>query len=65
MASEEELAEVRPRLLGMIDESRIVTTRITRPSSDVVEGFLGITDMCSTVSDALDELGVGGAGSAG
>lgn len=65
MASEEELAEVRPRLLGMIDESRIVTTRIRRPSSEVIEGFLAITDMCSTVSDALDELGIGGAVSAG
>nr|MCW2727351.1 Methyltransferase [Aeromicrobium sp.] len=61
MATEEELAEVRPRLLGMIDESRIVTTRVARPSPEVVAGFHSITDLCSTVSDALDELGVGGA----
>ena len=65
MATEEELAEVRPRLLGMIDESRIRTTRIPRPDRAVIEAFLGITDLCSSVSDALDELGVGGAVPAG
>lgn len=61
MATNEELASVRPRLLGMIDESRIVTTQVARPSAATVEAFLSITDLCSTVSDALDELGVGGA----
>lgn len=61
MATEDELAEVGPRLLGMIDESRIVRTRIARPDAAVVKAFLEITDLCSGVSDALDELGVGGA----
>ena len=61
MATPEELASVRPRLLGMIDESRIRTTRIPRPDRSVIDGFLGLTDLCSTVSDALDSQGVGGA----
>ena len=61
MATAEELDAVRPRLLGMIDEARIVTTTIARPSPEVIAGFLSVTDLCSTVSDALDELGVGGA----
>lgn len=61
MASAEELDQVRPRLLGMIDEARIVTTRIERPDPSVIAAFLAITDLASAVSDALDELGVGGA----
>ena len=36
MATEEELAEVRPRLLGMIDESRIVTVESEIAAADLV-----------------------------
>lgn len=61
MATDEELDEVRGRLLGMIDPARIVRTRIPRPSPHTVAEFLAITDLASAVSDALDELGVGGA----
>ncbi len=61
MATEAELEEVRSRLLGMIDESRIVLTRIERPSEEVVQGFLSLTDLASSVSDVLDQLGIGGA----
>jgi regulator of RNase E activity RraA len=61
MATEDELADVRPRLLGMIDEARIVRTRIPRPDPSVVAAFLAVTDLASTVSDALDRLGIGGA----
>lgn len=61
MATDDEIAEVRPRLLGMIDPARIVRTRIPRPGPSVIEAFLAITDLASAVSDALDELGVGGA----
>lgn len=60
MATLEELEHVRPRLLGMIDERRIVTTQVARPDPAVIAAFLRITDLCSTVSDALDELGAGG-----
>jgi 4-hydroxy-4-methyl-2-oxoglutarate aldolase len=60
MASEEELASVRPRLLGMIDESRIARVGIPRPTAAVVARYLAISDLASTVSDALDEEGVGG-----
>ena len=66
MASEEELREVRERLVGQAPEARISRVRVERPGGDVVQGFLALTDLCSTVADALDELGVGGvaAGSA-
>jgi regulator of RNase E activity RraA len=60
MATPEELNEVAPRLLGMIDPTRIVRTRIARPSVDVIAAFMAITDLASSVSDALDELGIGG-----
>jgi 4-hydroxy-4-methyl-2-oxoglutarate aldolase len=60
MATEEDLAPVRSRLLGMIDESRIAKVRIPRPEPGVVARYLAIFDLASTVSDALDEEGVGG-----
>lgn len=60
MASEAELRSVRGRLLGLIDEARIVRVEIERPGPEVIDGFLALGDLCSTVSDALDELGVGG-----
>jgi hypothetical protein len=61
MATEEELSEIRHRLLGLIDERRIRTVRIARPDPDVIKRFTALTDLCSTVSNALDELRVGGA----
>jgi len=61
MATEEELAEVRPRLLGLIDERRIRGVHISRPAPEIIARFLAFTDLGSTVSDALDSLGVGGA----
>ena len=61
MATPDELDAVRGRLLGLIDESRIRAVRITRPAPDVVDRFLRITDLTSTVSDAMDALGVGSA----
>lgn len=60
MADERELAAVRGRLLGLVDEDRIVRVEIPRPDASVVSGFLGLGDLCSTTSDALDQLGVGG-----
>jgi regulator of RNase E activity RraA len=61
MASSSELDSVRGRLLGLIPEERIVKVAIERPSATTVAAFLALADMCSTVSDALDELGAGGA----
>jgi 4-hydroxy-4-methyl-2-oxoglutarate aldolase len=61
MASPAELDSVRGRLLGLIDESRIQAVRISRPQPEVVARFLRITDLTSTVSDAMDALGVGAA----
>jgi 4-hydroxy-4-methyl-2-oxoglutarate aldolase len=61
MATEAELAPVRERLLGLVEEERIARVDIERPGKDVVAGLLALSDLCSTVSDALDALGVGGA----
>ena len=60
MATDEEIDDVRSRLLGMIDPARIVRTRIARPGPEVIAAFQAITDLASAVSDALDVLGVGG-----
>ncbi|HZB33796.1 MAG TPA: RraA family protein [Streptosporangiaceae bacterium] len=59
MASEQELSTVRDRLLGLIDEERIRAVNIDRPAKEVVDRYLALTDLCSTVSDAMDELGIG------
>jgi 4-hydroxy-4-methyl-2-oxoglutarate aldolase len=64
LASEEELASVRPRLLGLIDERRIVAVDIPRPDRSIIDAFLSLGDLSSSVSDALDVLGVGGHASA-
>ena len=61
MATPEELAEVRPRLLGLIEESRIARVRIDRPDEAPIGALLGLEDLCSAISDVLDRLGVGGA----
>jgi 4-hydroxy-4-methyl-2-oxoglutarate aldolase len=61
MAAPDELDSVRDRLLGLIDESRIRAVRIRRPDPDVIARFARITDLTSTVSDAMDVLGVGSA----
>jgi regulator of RNase E activity RraA len=61
MATEEELDSVRPRLLGLIDEKRIRAVWIERPTRETIARFLKITDLTSTISDALDDLGIGAA----
>ena len=48
-------------LTGKIDPARIVMRDIPRPGKDVIEGFLALTDLAGTVSDAMDELGIHGA----
>jgi 4-hydroxy-4-methyl-2-oxoglutarate aldolase len=58
---EEQLAGVRPHLLGLADEEQIARIAIPRPDPRVVTGFLALTDLTSTAADALDELGIGGA----
>jgi 4-hydroxy-4-methyl-2-oxoglutarate aldolase len=61
MAEEAELARVRGRLLGLVDEALIARVEIPRPPHEVIEGFQTLSDLCSTVADALDGLGIGGA----
>jgi regulator of RNase E activity RraA len=60
MAEERELAAVRDSLLGLVEEERIARVELARPDPAVVAGFLALGDLCSTASDALDALGVGG-----
>ena len=60
MATEAELAAVRDRLLGLVAEERIVRVDFERPPAEIVAGFLALGDLCSTASDVLDALGVGG-----
>lgn len=60
MASEEELAGVRPRLLGLVAEERIARVAVDRPAAELVVALRSLGDLCSTVSDVLDGLGVGG-----
>jgi regulator of RNase E activity RraA len=61
VADEAELAAVRHRLLGLVPDELITRVEIVRPAAEVVEGFRALVDLSSTVSDVLDELGVGGA----
>ncbi len=60
MATESELAQVRARLFGLISEDRITAIEIERPSPDVLAGLGRVTDLTSSVSDVLDEIGIGG-----
>ena len=48
-------------LTGKIDPARILMRDIPRPDKAVIEGFLALTDLAGTVSDAMDELGIAGA----
>jgi 4-hydroxy-4-methyl-2-oxoglutarate aldolase len=48
-------------LTGKIDPARIVMRDIPRPAKGVIDGFLALTDLAGTVSDAMDELGIHGA----
>jgi len=60
VATEKELAAVRGRLFGLIDEEQIRAVDIGRPDKEIIDGFRALTDLSSTISDALDTLGVGG-----
>ena len=63
MATEQELARVRPHLFGLIAEERIAKVDIERPSREDLAALEEVTDLTPSISDALDELGVGGAAS--
>ena len=49
------------RLTGKIAPERIVMRDIPRLGKEIIEGFLALTDLAGTVSDAMDELGIHGA----
>ncbi len=60
MATEQELEQVRPRLFGLIAEERIAAVDIDRPDPAPLAELAKVADLSSAVSDALDQLGVGG-----
>ena len=58
--SEEELAQYRHRLWGLIPPERIVTFRIPRPSKELVEAYQELEDPTPAIADILDEMGING-----
>lgn len=48
------------KLTGKIARECTVLLDIPRPSRDLIEGYLRLTDLAGTVSDAMDELGLAG-----
>lgn len=60
MATEQELEQVRPRLFGLIAEERIAAVDIERPDPAPLAELSKVADLSSAVSDALDQLGIGG-----
>lgn len=60
MATAEELASVRDRLFGLVDEDQIKQVEVTRPDPEIVASLLATEDVSSMVSDAMDRLGIGG-----
>ncbi len=57
----ESVAETRSRLVGLIDPDDVRTFEVSRPPAALVERYLRLADLTPTLSDALDELGIGGA----
>ena len=49
MASEEELAKIRPRLLGMISENRIAAVEVPRPAIPAICFMMSVTPRSSMV----------------
>ncbi|MDP4504172.1 RraA family protein [Nonomuraea turcica] len=49
-----------PKLTGKISPERIRLLRTPRPPQGLIEGFKGIADATSVVSDIMDELGLTG-----
>ncbi len=53
--------EAAGRIWGLVPRERITRIKFPRVSSDIVEGFLSMEDMTTTVSDVLDTYGIDGA----
>ncbi len=49
------------KFTGKIARERIAVLDIPRPCPELISGFLALTDLAGTVSDAMDELGLAGA----
>ncbi|WP_196908432.1 hypothetical protein [Candidatus Symbiopectobacterium sp. 'North America'] len=53
----QELLPYADRLLGTLNPPLIRQVEITRPTAEVIQGFLSLSDLTSVVADILDELG--------
>lgn len=49
------------RIWGLVPRERITRIKIERPSKEIINGFLSMEDMTTTVSDVLDLMGIDGA----
>lgn len=53
--------EAAGRIWGLVPRERITRITFPRVSRDIIEGFLSMEDMTTTVSDVLDSYGIDGA----
>jgi hypothetical protein len=53
-------ARVEKELTGKVPREAIRLLDIPRFSDEIIHGFSGIGDLTSTVSDAMDEIGLAG-----
>ena len=49
------------RIWGLVPRERITRIKFPRVSKDIIEGYLSMADMTTTVSDVLDGYGIDGA----
>ncbi len=49
------------RIWGLVPRERITRIKFARPSKEIIDGFLRMDDMTTTVSDVLDSMGIDGA----
>ncbi len=53
--------EAAGRIWGLVPRERITRIKFDRVSKDIIDGFLSMEDMTTTVSDVLDSYGIDGA----
>lgn len=47
-------------MVGILDNSRVRTSDIPRPSAEIIDGYRQLTDMAGLVARALDQFGIAG-----
>ncbi|MDO4183011.1 MAG: RraA family protein [Coriobacteriia bacterium] len=53
--------EAAGRIWGLVPRERITKIKFDRTPKDIIDGFLSLEDMTTTVSDVLDSYGIDGA----